>query len=132
MWPDRSPGSARCRAVIPGDQVSAPNGGSARGYQELSAQLVTPPRPSRQAARPYVYAWPALGLAIYREFGPPDNPGVVFFLGPGLLEVSGHPADPAGHSVRIWIQVRDVHAEHARLAAAESYHPGGPQPSPGA
>ncbi len=22
-----------------------------------------------------------LGLAIYREFGPPDNPGVVFFLG---------------------------------------------------
>ena len=59
-----------------------------------------------------------LGLAIYREFGPPDNPGVVFFLGPGLLEVSGHTADPAGHSVRIWIQVRDVHAEHARLAAA--------------
>ena len=31
-----------------------------------------------------------LGLAIYREFGPPDDPGVVFFLGPGLLEVSGH------------------------------------------
>jgi len=22
-----------------------------------------------------------LGLAIYREFGPPDDPGVVFFLG---------------------------------------------------
>lgn len=31
-----------------------------------------------------------LGLAIYREFGPPSQPGVVFFLGPGLLEVSGH------------------------------------------
>jgi catechol 2,3-dioxygenase-like lactoylglutathione lyase family enzyme len=59
-----------------------------------------------------------LGLAIYREFGPPDDPGVVFFLGPGLLEVSGHPAGPAGHSVMIWIQVRDVRAEHARLAAA--------------
>ena len=59
-----------------------------------------------------------LGLAIYREFGPPDHPGVVFFLGPGLLEVSGHAASPAGHSVMIWIQVRDVHAEHARLAAA--------------
>jgi predicted enzyme related to lactoylglutathione lyase len=59
-----------------------------------------------------------LGLAIYREFGPPDDPGVVFFLGPGLLEVSGHTADPAGHSVMIWIQVRDVHAEHTRLAAA--------------
>jgi len=59
-----------------------------------------------------------LGLAIYREFGPPDNPGVVFFLGPGLLEVSGHTPGPSGHSVMIWIQVRDVHAEHARLAAA--------------
>ena len=42
----------------------------------------------------------------------------MFFLGPGLLEVSGHTAGPAGHSVMIWIQVRDVHAEHARLAAA--------------
>ena len=59
-----------------------------------------------------------LGLAIYREFGPPDDPGVVFFLGPGLLEVSGRTAGPAGHSVMIWVQVRDVHAEHARLAAA--------------
>jgi catechol 2,3-dioxygenase-like lactoylglutathione lyase family enzyme len=59
-----------------------------------------------------------LGLAIYREFGPPDDPGVVFFLGPGLLEVSGHAADPRTHSVMIWIQVRDVQAEHARLAAA--------------
>jgi catechol 2,3-dioxygenase-like lactoylglutathione lyase family enzyme len=59
-----------------------------------------------------------LGLAIYREFGRPDDPGVVFFLGSGLLEVSGHAAGPAGRSVMIWIQVRDVRAEHARLAAA--------------
>ncbi len=59
-----------------------------------------------------------LGLAIYREFGPPEDPGVVFFLGPGLLEVSGHSTGPAGHSVMIWIQVRDVRAEHARLASA--------------
>lgn len=59
-----------------------------------------------------------LGLAVYREFGPPGHPGVVFFLGQGLLEVSGHAAGPPGHSVTIWIQVRDVHAEHARLAAA--------------
>jgi catechol 2,3-dioxygenase-like lactoylglutathione lyase family enzyme len=42
-----------------------------------------------------------LGLAIYREFGPPDNPGVVFFLGQGLLEVSGHAAGPPGRSVLI-------------------------------
>ena len=59
-----------------------------------------------------------LGLAVYREFGPPDDPGLVFFLGQGLLEVSGHAAGPLGNSVMIWIQVRDVHAEHARLAAA--------------
>jgi catechol 2,3-dioxygenase-like lactoylglutathione lyase family enzyme len=59
-----------------------------------------------------------LGLAVYREFGPPEDPGVVFFLGPGLLEVSGHSAGPAGRSVMIWIQVRNVRAEHARLAAA--------------
>jgi catechol 2,3-dioxygenase-like lactoylglutathione lyase family enzyme len=59
-----------------------------------------------------------LGLAVYREFGPPDDPGVVFFLGSGFLEVSGHTAGPAGRSVMIWIQVRDVRGEHARLTAA--------------
>jgi len=56
-----------------------------------------------------------LGLATCREFGPPDDPGLVFFLGQGLLEVSGHAAGPPGRSVLIWIQVRDVHAGHARL-----------------
>ncbi len=59
-----------------------------------------------------------LGLAIYREFGSPADPGVVFFLGPGLLEISGRSAGPPGRSLMIWLQVRDVHAEHARLAAA--------------
>ena len=59
-----------------------------------------------------------LGLAVYREFGPPDDPGLVFFLGQGLLEVSGHATGRPGSSVMIWIQVRDVHAEHVRLAAA--------------
>ena len=58
------------------------------------------------------------GLAVYGEFGPPDDPGVVFFLGQGLLEVSAHAAGPPGRSVMIWIQVRDIHAGHARLAAA--------------
>ena len=58
------------------------------------------------------------GLAIYRKLGPPDDPGLVFYLGQGLLEVSGHAAGPPGPSVMIWIQVRDVRAEHTRLAAA--------------
>jgi catechol 2,3-dioxygenase-like lactoylglutathione lyase family enzyme len=59
-----------------------------------------------------------LGLAVYREFGPAEAPGVVFFLGQGLLEVSGRSAGPASPSVMIWLQVRDVRAEHDRLAAA--------------
>jgi catechol 2,3-dioxygenase-like lactoylglutathione lyase family enzyme len=59
-----------------------------------------------------------LGLAICREFGPPDDPGLVFFLGQGLLEVSGHGPGPAAGPVMIWVQVRDVRAEHSRLAAA--------------
>ena len=59
-----------------------------------------------------------LGLAICREFGLPDDPGLVFFPGQGLLEVSGHEAGPPRRPLMIWIQVRDVHAGHTRLAAA--------------
>jgi catechol 2,3-dioxygenase-like lactoylglutathione lyase family enzyme len=61
-----------------------------------------------------------LGLAVYREFGPPDDPAVVFFLGQGFLEVSGTGPGPgpSAAAVMIWLQVRDVRAEHARLAAA--------------
>jgi catechol 2,3-dioxygenase-like lactoylglutathione lyase family enzyme len=59
-----------------------------------------------------------LGLVVYREFGPTGRSRLVFFLGQGLLEVSGHAAGPPGRSVMIWIQVRDVHAEHARLAGS--------------
>lgn len=59
-----------------------------------------------------------LGLAVYREFGPPENPGLVFFLGNGLLEVSGRAAESAAGGIGIWIQVRDIEAEHQRLLAA--------------
>ena len=59
-----------------------------------------------------------LGLAIYREFGPVDDPGVVFFLGPGFLEVSGRSGGRPGRSLMIWLQVRDVRAEAQQLAAA--------------
>ena len=30
-----------------------------------------------------------LGLAVHREFGHADDPGLVFFLGGGFLELSG-------------------------------------------
>ena len=58
-----------------------------------------------------------LGVAIYRELGPPDDPGVVFFSGAGLPGVSGYAVRPAGRSV-IRVQVRDARAGHIRLAAA--------------
>ena len=62
-----------------------------------------------------------LGLAVFREYGDPVDPGVVFFIGGGYLEVApaapdGQPAAPA--QVALWLQVRDLAAEHRRLAAA--------------
>ena len=73
-------------------------------------------RPSDPVASRAFYG-ELLGLAVYREFGPPEHPGVVFFLGNGLLEVSGRSGEiPRG--LALWLQVRDVAAEHDRLAAA--------------
>ncbi|MGY1812264.1 VOC family protein [Blastococcus sp. SYSU D00820] len=73
-------------------------------------------RPS-DPARSQAFYRDVLGLAVYREFGPPEHRGVVFFLGNGLLEVSGRSdVPPAG--MALWLQVRDVAAEHDRLAAA--------------
>jgi catechol 2,3-dioxygenase-like lactoylglutathione lyase family enzyme len=66
-------------------------------------------RPSDPAASRSFYR-DVLGLAVYREFGPPEHPGTVFFLGNGFLEVSGSGSapGPADGSVRLWLQVRDV------------------------
>ena len=58
-----------------------------------------------------------LGLAVAREFGPPEHRGTVYFLGNGLLEVSGRSDEPV-QGLALWLQVRDVHAEHRRLAQA--------------
>ncbi|MHA7172642.1 VOC family protein [Arthrobacter monumenti] len=67
-----------------------------------------------------------LGLAVYREFGSPEHPGMVFFLGNGFLEVSGHPESGGGGGggargatgTVLWLQVRDIEAEHERLRKA--------------
>src|SRR5690625_7467587 len=48
-----------------------------------------------------------LGLAVYREFGPPDHPSAVYFMGNGLLEVSGHAtsSEATGASLMsLWLQ----------------------------
>jgi catechol 2,3-dioxygenase-like lactoylglutathione lyase family enzyme len=80
----------------------------------LSSRLLL--RPS-DPARSRAFYRDVLGLAVYREFGPADDPGLVFFLGNGLLEVSGHSTEtPRG--LALWMQVRDAAAEHARLSAA--------------
>jgi catechol 2,3-dioxygenase-like lactoylglutathione lyase family enzyme len=81
----------------------------------LSSRILL--RPS-DPARSHRFYRDILGLAIYRQFGSPDAPGLVFFLGNGLLEVSGRATDPPGEGIALWMQVRDVHAEHRRLLDA--------------
>ena len=85
------------------------------GVEVLSSRILLRPADLRRSQEFYR---DVLALAIYREFGSPADPGVVFFLGSGFLEVSGHSAGALGHSVMIWLQVRDINAEHERLAAA--------------
>lgn len=101
----------------PGAAVSAIR---IRGCQDgrvdvLSSRILLRPA---DLARSREFYRDILGLGIYREFGSPADPATVFFLGGGLLEISGHADGPPGRSVQIWIQVRDVHAEHERLTAA--------------
>ena len=78
-----------------------------------SRVLLRPTDPERSRA----FYGDVLGLAVYREFGPPEDRGIVYFLGNGLLEVSGRSDEPP-RGMALWVQVRDVAAEHARLVAA--------------
>jgi catechol 2,3-dioxygenase-like lactoylglutathione lyase family enzyme len=78
-----------------------------------SRVLLRPTSPERSHA----FYGDVLGLAVYREFGPPERRGVVYFLGNGLLEVSGR-SEELPHGPALLLQVRDVAAEHARLTAA--------------
>ena len=55
-----------------------------------------------------------VGLHIYREWAT----GTVFFLGGGLLELSRSGGPVTDDKLSLWLQVRDVDAEFARLAAA--------------
>jgi catechol 2,3-dioxygenase-like lactoylglutathione lyase family enzyme len=59
-----------------------------------------------------------LGLAVYREWGSGSHRGVAFFLGGGLLEVSGAADQPPSDAVRVIIQVRDLGATWRQLAEA--------------
>ncbi|MQA01848.1 MAG: VOC family protein [Streptosporangiales bacterium] len=80
-----------------------------------SRVLIRPADPQRSRT----FYRDVLGLAVYREFGPASDPGVVFFLGQGFLEVSGSGSQPTERDdVALWLQVRDVEAEHRRLRTA--------------
>ena len=90
-----------------------------------SRVLLRPADPARSQA----FYRDVLGLAVHREFGPPEHPGMVFFLGNGLLEVSGHGAEPP-QGMALWLQVRDAAAEVERLGAAGTTVLRGPQTEP--
>ncbi len=84
------------------------------GVDVLSSRvLLRPTDPARSQA----FYRDTLGLAVYREFGPPEHRGLVFFLGNGLLEVSGT-ADEPPRGLALWVQVRDLAAEADRLSRA--------------
>lgn len=85
------------------------------GMEVLGSRILL--RPTKLARSQRFYR-DTLGLAIYREFGGEEAPGLVFFLGNGLLEVSGRATEPPGDAIVLWIQVRDVRAEHRRLVEA--------------
>ena len=69
-------------------------------------------RPRDRAATTAFYR-DVLGLAVHREF----PGGTVFFAGGGYIEVAGSSEDGPGAGVALWLQVRDVAAASAELAA---------------
>ena len=77
----------------------------------LSSRILLRPT---EPARSHAFYGDVLGLAVYREFGPPEHRGVVYFLGNGLLEVSSRAEQPPV-GLGLWLQVRDVGRQHERL-----------------
>lgn len=76
----------------------------------LSSRILVRPVDFDRSRRFYAEV---LGLAVYRDF----PGGVVFFLGQGLLELSGSSDGPSTGNVGVWLQVRDLAATAARLTA---------------
>jgi catechol 2,3-dioxygenase-like lactoylglutathione lyase family enzyme len=96
------------------------------GMDVLSSRVLLRPADLERSRRFYR---DVLGLAVAREFGPAAHPGTVFFLGNGLLEVSGQSSE-APRGMALWLQVRDVQQEHERLMAAGVTAVRGPQREP--
>jgi catechol 2,3-dioxygenase-like lactoylglutathione lyase family enzyme len=98
-----------------------------KGVEVLGSRILLRPSEPERSRRFYR---DKLGLAVYREFGHPDDPGLVFFLGGGFLEVSGRSTHAPRSGLTLWIQVRDVEAERRRLLAAGVSVVRGPQREP--
>ena len=82
----------------------------------LASRILLHPGDLRRSLRFY---GETLGLAVFREWGSGSDRGAVFFLGAGLLEVSGASSEPPSGAVRLLLQVRDVRQAWRRLAAAD-------------
>jgi catechol 2,3-dioxygenase-like lactoylglutathione lyase family enzyme len=81
----------------------------------LSSRILLHPTDLERSLRFYEQT---LGLAIYREWGSGTSRSVVFFLGGGgLLEVSGESREPPSGATGLVLQVRDLGATRATLAA---------------
>jgi predicted enzyme related to lactoylglutathione lyase len=78
----------------------------------LSSRILLHPSDLERSLRFYGQT---VGLAVYREWGSGSKRGVVFFLGGGLLEVSGSAVGPPSDAVRLFLQVRDLRATWRRL-----------------
>jgi len=76
-----------------------------------SRVLLRPTDPERTRA----FYRDILGLAVSREFGSGPERGTVFFLGGGLLEVSGRAAAPPASGMALWLQVRELAAVRREL-----------------
>jgi catechol 2,3-dioxygenase-like lactoylglutathione lyase family enzyme len=69
----------------------------------LAGRILLRPRDVRRSQRFYEEE---LGLGVYREWGEGQDRGIVFFLGGGLLEISGYSTEPPSDSMVILLQVR--------------------------
>jgi catechol 2,3-dioxygenase-like lactoylglutathione lyase family enzyme len=79
----------------------------------LSSRILLRPTDLERSVRFY---GETLGLGVYREWGSGPNRGVAFFLGGGLLEVSGSSAQPPSGAVALVLQVRDLRRAFKQLA----------------
>jgi catechol 2,3-dioxygenase-like lactoylglutathione lyase family enzyme len=78
----------------------------------LSSRVILCPQDRAASIRFYE---DVLGLPVYREWGAGEGRCVVFFLGGGLLELSGSARERHSETVRLFLQVRDLAATRQLL-----------------